>query len=55
MKLAIGTWHAGPYFDHDWVDFYNLELSDTNEVDHFSYDFRQAENCLFELQGGSPT
>jgi len=52
VKLAIGTWHAGPYFDHDTVDFYNLELSDTNEVDHFNYDLRQGENRIFELQGG---
>lgn len=54
VKLAIGTWHAGPYFDHPFVDFYNLELSDTNEVDHFSYDFQQVENIIFELVGGVP-
>jgi ureidoglycolate hydrolase len=34
IKLEVGTWHAGPYFDDPWVDFYNLELSDTNLVDH---------------------
>ena len=34
IKLEVGTWHAGPYFDDDWVDFYNLELSDTNLADH---------------------
>ncbi len=54
VKLAIGTWHAGPFFDHAQVDFYNLELSDTNAVDHFSYDFQQAEGLIFELQGGTP-
>lgn len=34
IKLNVGTWHAGPYFTHASVDFYNLELSDTNIVDH---------------------
>jgi ureidoglycolate hydrolase len=34
VKLEVGTWHAGPYFEADWVDFYNLELSDTNITDH---------------------
>lgn len=39
IKLELGTWHAGPYFDHNFVDFYNLELSDTNVVDHFTHNF----------------
>ena len=30
LKLHAGTWHAGPLFKADAVDFYNLELSDTN-------------------------
>jgi ureidoglycolate hydrolase len=34
LKLAKGTWHAGPYFSASTALFYNLELSDTNEVDH---------------------
>jgi ureidoglycolate hydrolase len=35
IKLHVGTWHAGPYFqDYDFVDFYNLELADTNIIDH---------------------
>jgi ureidoglycolate hydrolase len=42
IKLEVGTWHAGPYFDHEVVNFYNLELSDTNLVDHFTHDFM---NC----------
>ncbi|MGP0128520.1 MAG: hypothetical protein ACTMUB_04405 [cyanobacterium endosymbiont of Rhopalodia musculus] len=33
----IGTWHAGPYFYHEFVNFYNLELSDTNIIEHFTY------------------
>lgn len=43
IKLDVGTWHSGPYFDHDFVDFYNLELSHTNIIDHYTYDFRQQE------------
>ncbi|NJP08955.1 MAG: Ureidoglycolate hydrolase [Leptolyngbyaceae cyanobacterium RU_5_1] len=44
IKLDVGTWHAGPYFDEPVIDFYNLELSDTNLVDH--------DTCnLFETYG----
>lgn len=39
IKLKVGTWHAGPYFDDEFVDFYNLELSDTNINDHDTYNF----------------
>ncbi|EAZ91643.1 ureidoglycolate lyase [Crocosphaera chwakensis] len=49
IKLEVGTWHAGPYFDHDSVDFYNLELSDTNVVDHFTYNFSEQDNLTFEI------
>ena len=35
VKLHAGTWHAGPLFQEpDQMDFYNLELKDTNVVDH---------------------
>ncbi|MGD1871587.1 MAG: ureidoglycolate lyase [Mastigocoleus sp.] len=49
IKLAVGTWHAGPYFDYESVDFYNLELSDTNIVDHFTHDFLKIDNLEFEM------
>lgn len=49
IKLEVGTWHAGPYFEHLVVDFYNLELSDTNVIDHFTYDFLQKDNLEFEI------
>ena len=49
IKLAVGTWHAGPYFDHDIVDFYNLELSDTNVVDHFTHNFLESHHLEFEI------
>jgi ureidoglycolate hydrolase len=49
IKLEVGTWHAGPYFEHDFVDFYNLELSDTNIVDHFTYDLISGDKMEFEI------
>lgn len=49
IKLEVGTWHAGPHFEHEVIDFYNLELSDTNIIDHFSYDFGQKDNLGFEI------
>ena len=36
VKLHKGTWHAGPFFEDAEMSFFNLELSDTNEVDHHS-------------------
>ncbi|MEZ2226016.1 MAG: ureidoglycolate lyase [Microcoleus sp.] len=49
IKLEVGTWHAGPYFEGDFIDFYNLELSDTNIVDHFSYNFVNSHKLEFEI------
>jgi ureidoglycolate hydrolase len=49
IKLEVGTWHAGPYFDRDTMDFYNLELSDTNIIDHFTYDFAANKGWQFEI------
>jgi ureidoglycolate lyase len=34
IKLHRGTWHAGPYFIGASADFLNLELADTNDIDH---------------------
>lgn len=36
IKLHRSTWHAGPFFEMPQLDFFNLELSDTNQTDHFS-------------------
>jgi len=47
IKLHVATWHAGPHFTHDAVDFFNLELMDTNQTD-----FHAAElgvECVFDL------
>lgn len=49
IKLHKGTWHAGPYFDPPQVDFYNLELSNTNEVDREVYNFKVRDRVVFEI------
>jgi ureidoglycolate hydrolase len=49
IKLNLGTWHAGPYFDHASVDFYNLELSDTNIADHDTCNLLEQYGVEFEI------
>ncbi len=49
VKLEVGTWHAGPYFDDETINFYNLELSDTNVVDHTTCDLLQTYGTAFEI------
>jgi len=49
IKLEVGTWHAGPYFNDPWVDFYNLELSDTNLVDHDTCSLLEHYGVEFEI------
>jgi ureidoglycolate hydrolase len=49
IKLEIGTWHAGPYFDGDVVNFYNLELSDTNIIDHDTCNLRDQFGIDFKI------
>jgi len=49
VKLNQGTWHAGPYFDAPSVDFYNLELIDTNITDHETCDLQKTYGLIFEI------
>ena len=50
VKLERGTWHAGPLITNDSAtEFYNLELSDTNQVDHQDHDFK-AEGVRFLVE-----
>lgn len=49
IKLEVGTWHAGPYFDANYVDFYNLELSDTNINDHETCNLLESYSVSFEI------
>jgi len=49
IKLDLGTWHAGPYFDQDFMDFYNLELSDTNINDHDTTNLLESHGVELEI------
>lgn len=53
IKLKVGTWHAGPYFSHPTVNFYNLELSDTNITDHQTCNLAQDFGLEFEIATGN--
>jgi ureidoglycolate hydrolase len=50
VLLRRGTWHAGPYFDDESKAFFNLELADTNVVDHDTcrLDERWGVECVFD-------
>ncbi|CAH2059191.1 unnamed protein product [Thlaspi arvense] len=50
VKLNRGTWHAGPLFRDSSMDFYNLELSNTNEVDHTTHDFVKNDGVIFRFE-----
>lgn len=50
IKLEVGTWHAGPYFDAESIDFYNLELSDTNITDHDTCNLQTCYGIQFEIE-----
>ncbi|XP_042511557.1 uncharacterized protein LOC122086662 isoform X1 [Macadamia integrifolia] len=49
LKLNIGTWHAGPLFKAETMDFYNLELSNTNVVDHTTHYFKDGTGTVFAI------
>lgn len=49
IKLHKGTWHAGPFFEEAEMAFFNLELSDTNEVDHHSSSLQERFGSLFRF------
>eukprot|EP00873_Tetraselmis_striata_P007767 jgi/Tetstr1/428031/TSEL_001815.t1 len=44
IKMHEATWHAGPLFEGaEYLDFYNLELADTNVVDHNTHEYEGTE------------
>ena len=53
IKLHRGSWHAGPYFSAPSALFYNLELSDTNIVDHRTCNLEETYGLKFEF-GDAP-
>ena len=50
VLLDRGTWHAGPYFESDQMSFFNLELEDTNIVDHQTCDLVKSFGLSFDLR-----
>jgi ureidoglycolate lyase len=50
IKLHRGTWHAGPFFDDPQVDFFNLELADTNVTDHFNCHLDRSYGLAFRFK-----
>jgi ureidoglycolate hydrolase len=54
VKLEVGTWHAGPFFEDPIVEFYNLELSDTNKIDHDTCNLQESYGVEFEFFDPSP-
>ena len=49
IKLHLGTWHVGPFFTPGDVSFFNLELADTNIVDHQNCDLVARYGVAIEL------
>lgn len=49
VTLRKGTWHSGPFFAAPTMDFANLELSDTNVVDHDTYRLDRELGLRFAL------
>jgi ureidoglycolate hydrolase len=49
VLLSRGTWHAGPYFTSPTMNFFNLELEDTNLVDHDTCDLEARFGLAFTL------
>ncbi|KAG2482647.1 hypothetical protein HYH03_018420 [Edaphochlamys debaryana] len=55
IKMEVGTWHAGPLFAApDAIDFYNLELADTNVTDHNTHDFHRGNDMEFLVEDDLP-
>lgn len=54
IMLNAGTWHAGPLFSpepgHEERSFFNLELADTNVVDHHTCDLIERYNTRLVLE-----
>ena len=51
VMLHRGTWHAGPLFAGDEAAFFNLELADTNVVDHHTWRFADRGGVALRLLG----
>ena len=50
ITMKKGTWHSGPFFADAKMDFVNLELSDTNVVDHHTYRLEEELGLRFVIE-----
>lgn len=50
IKLHLGTWHVGPFFTPAEANFFNLELADTNIVDHQDCDLLASHGVSLNLK-----
>lgn len=51
VRLDVGVWHAGPLFHGvEYMDFLNLELSDTNVRDHHTHSYGLVNDVKFSVQ-----
>jgi ureidoglycolate lyase len=50
IMLHKGSWHAGPLFEGGEQSFFNLELADTNVVDHHTVDLVARYGCALRLR-----
>jgi ureidoglycolate lyase len=51
VMLHKGTWHAGPLFEGGEQSFFNLELADTNVIDHHTVDLVARHGSALRLRG----
>jgi Ureidoglycolate hydrolase len=49
VMLYAGSWHAGPLFEDGERSFFNLELADTNIVDHHTCKLTQRYGIALKL------
>ncbi|CAK8573227.1 unnamed protein product [Lathyrus sativus] len=49
LKLNRGTWHVGPLFTSPAMDFYILELTNTNGVDSTTHNFKEHNGIAFSI------
>ncbi|CAI8604221.1 unnamed protein product [Vicia faba] len=47
LKLNRGTWHVGPLFTSEAMDFCILELTNTNVVDRTTHNFKKQNGIAF--------
>jgi ureidoglycolate lyase len=49
VMLYKGSWHAGPLFEGPAQSFFNLELADTNVIDHHTCNLVERYGCALRL------